>query len=257
MIRFGGGRDTPEEHAHFGTIDVLGGYLAACAAGAALVMRMDQNKVSRARSSLAAAGQLIQAPFMYDYPGRPPFDEPSGRDVLGNWAGYRFYRASDKWIFLACANWDEFDKLLQELGLDDAGTDSDKERQLDKYIRARTAADWITVLTRLDLGVVVPASIAELRDRYLTAGDETDRSGDGTYQFVRHQIEGANRWVDLFAPCAIRIKNGTIKVHPPAEKYGLSTRSILEKMGFDADEIASMVRRRVAVDEWCEYYLPE
>ena len=35
MTRFGGGSDTPEEHAHFGTIDALTGYTACVALGAA------------------------------------------------------------------------------------------------------------------------------------------------------------------------------------------------------------------------------
>jgi len=39
MSRFGGSMNTPEEHAHFGTIDVLGGYCAAQAVAVALVNR--------------------------------------------------------------------------------------------------------------------------------------------------------------------------------------------------------------------------
>ena len=37
MVRFGGGMETPEEHAHFGTIDVLTGLCACVALGAALL----------------------------------------------------------------------------------------------------------------------------------------------------------------------------------------------------------------------------
>ncbi|WP_198421170.1 CoA transferase [Mesorhizobium carmichaelinearum] len=257
MIRFGGGRDTPEEHAHFGTIDVLGGYLAACAAGAALVMQMDQNKGSRARTSLAAAGQLIQAPFMYDYPGRAPFNEPSGRKVLGEWAGYRFYRARDAWIFVACAHRDEFSGLLQQLGLPDLLPEAEQERLFEKVIYTKNANEWVAILSRLDLGVVVPASIAELRERYLEDEGDSGSTPTGTYQFVRHPLPGANRWVDLFAPCAIRATTGAIKANPAAEKYGFSTRKILGDLNFDALEIESMVQRRIAADEWCEFYLPE
>ena len=39
MVRFGGGPDTPEEHAHFGTIDALTGHAACVALGAALERR--------------------------------------------------------------------------------------------------------------------------------------------------------------------------------------------------------------------------
>ncbi|MEM8538034.1 MAG: CoA transferase, partial [Pseudomonadota bacterium] len=101
MTRFGGGADTPEEHAHFGTIDVLTGYCACVALGTALLRLKRTGKGGVARASLAAAGNLIQAQFMYDFAGRAPFDEPSGRDVKGAGPFYRCYQASDNWFFLA------------------------------------------------------------------------------------------------------------------------------------------------------------
>ena len=111
MIRFGGSRQTPEEHAHFGTIDVLGGYCAAMSAAAALLRREKTGLAARARGSLMVAGELIQLPFMYDHPGRADFDEPSGRKVLGSGIHYRFYRARDGWFFLACGEEAELNRL--------------------------------------------------------------------------------------------------------------------------------------------------
>ena len=257
MIRFGGGRDTPEEHAHFGTIDVLGGYMAACAAGAALVMRMDQKRSLRARASLAAAGQLIQAPFMYDHVGRPPFNEPSGRDVLGAWAGYRFYRAKDNWFFLACAGQDELDVAMRAMDLSPAASDCDNAELLEQVIGKKTAAEWIGILTKLDVGAVIPASIADLRDRYLQHADDGSHMETGTYRFARHNIAGAGRWVDLFEPCAIRPETGAIRTYPPAEKYGASTKSVLRALGFNDGRISSLMTRGVVSDSWCEFYLPD
>ncbi|MEM8689178.1 MAG: CoA transferase, partial [Pseudomonadota bacterium] len=101
MVRFGGGAETPEEHAHFGTIDVLTGFCACISLGAALIQRRLRGRTDVARASLAAAGNLIQAQFMYDYPGRAPFDEPSGREVKGWGPFYACYPAADQWLFLA------------------------------------------------------------------------------------------------------------------------------------------------------------
>ncbi|MEM9140949.1 MAG: CoA transferase, partial [Pseudomonadota bacterium] len=101
MLRFGGGMATPEEHAHFGTIDVLTGFSACVALGAALAQLRTTGQGGVARASLAAAGNLIQAQFMVDYPGRPPFDEPSGRQALGWGPFYRCYQAADRWFFFA------------------------------------------------------------------------------------------------------------------------------------------------------------
>ena len=64
MMRFGGGMETPEEHAHAGTIDVLAGLTACVAVGGALMQKQKTGKIDVARSSLAAAGNMIQAQFM-------------------------------------------------------------------------------------------------------------------------------------------------------------------------------------------------
>jgi crotonobetainyl-CoA:carnitine CoA-transferase CaiB-like acyl-CoA transferase len=54
MARFGGGLETPEEHAHLGTIDVLTGFCACVALGAALVRREATGKGGLARTSTTA-----------------------------------------------------------------------------------------------------------------------------------------------------------------------------------------------------------
>ena len=99
MVRFGGGMATPEEHAHFGTIDVLTGFCACVALGGALLRLRETGQGGVARASLAAAGNLIQSQFMYDFEGRPPFDEPSGRSALGWGPFYHCYEAADGWMF--------------------------------------------------------------------------------------------------------------------------------------------------------------
>jgi hypothetical protein len=257
MIRFGGGPRTPEEHAHFGTIDVLGGFLASAAAGAALLMRETQGKVARARSSLAAAGQLIQAPFMYDHKGRAAFDEASGRSALGQWAGYRFYQTSDGWIFLACSDRCELDGLFGTLGIVPADNDPENQRIIEEAVRGKSSGDWLGMASALNLGIVVPSSLATLRERYLENAPSGDLIGYGTYVFERHQIAEADRYVDLFAPCAIRPERGSIASFPPAEKYGLSTRQILRDLGFGEGDVERFLASGVASEQWCEYYLPE
>jgi len=257
MIRFGGSRDTPEEHAHFGTIDVLGGFCAAMAAAAALVRREKTGQPARARSSLMAAGELIQMPFMYDHPGRTAFDEPSGRQVLGNGAHYRFYKASDGWFFLACADETELARLASIPGFGDIAETENKAEFLEKQFSELLLADCLEQLTALDIGVVVPSSIAGLRDNYTQHGDSHIRKDSGTYQFTRHDIAGADRWVELFDPCAIRPQLGSIKASPPAQKYGSSTRKVLTMLGYDNQAIEQLLAKRIVSESWSDDYLPE
>jgi crotonobetainyl-CoA:carnitine CoA-transferase CaiB-like acyl-CoA transferase len=257
MIRFGGARQTPEEHAHFGTIDVLGGYCAAMSAAAALLRREKTGLAARARGSLMAAGQLIQLPFMHDHPGRADFDEPSGREVLGDGAHYRFYHARDGWFFLACEGEDELHKLTNLPGFDGLGKTQDKAAFLENRFAKRDVAYWLETLAGLNIGAVQPDSIADLRARYVSDQATTRDTSKGSYQFVRHDIPGANRWVELFAPCAIRPASGGIKVHPPAEKYGASSRKVLQSQGYSESQIAALIARGAVSLAWSKDYLPD
>jgi len=257
MIRFGGSRQTPEEHAHFGTIDVLCGFCAVTALAAALLRREKTGHVCRARSSLMSAGQLIQMPFMYDHPEREPFDEPSGRDVLGYGAHYRFYEASDGWFFLACADQGELEKLASLSAFKHIGAVENQEEYLVKKFAGFTVAECVELLTKLDIGAVRPSSLADLRDQYIgTEQSEINKQGS-SYQFVRHNIASAGRWVELFAPCAIRPQAGEIKAFPPAEKYGKSTRKILSMLGYSEQKIDHLLAQSIVSSGWCENYLPE
>ncbi len=257
MIRFGGSRETPEEHAHFGTIDVLGGFCAAMAAAAALVRREKTGQLGRARSSLMAAGELIQLPFMYDHPNRAPFNEPSGRHVLGTGACNRFYKASDEWFFLACADETELNRLVVLPEFEGITATVDKEAFMEKSFAALTIEDCVNLLTDMDIGAVRPSSIAQLRDIYTEQEETLNCRKGGSYQFVRHNIAGADRWVELFGPCAIRPGSGQIKAYPPAEKYGASTRKVLHMLGYDEPLIDSLIASGVVSESWCKDYLPE
>ncbi|MET4359061.1 crotonobetainyl-CoA:carnitine CoA-transferase CaiB-like acyl-CoA transferase [Bradyrhizobium sp. RT9b] len=94
MLRSGGSSETPEEYAHVGTIDVMGGFSAAIGAAAALYQKARTGQAGRARTSLSALSGLLQIPFCYDYEGRGPFDEPAGIDSKGYGALNRFYETS-------------------------------------------------------------------------------------------------------------------------------------------------------------------
>ena len=65
MSRFGGSLKTPEEHAHIGTIDVVGGFCGALACVCSLFKRRRTGQADVARASLASAGNLLQVSLAY------------------------------------------------------------------------------------------------------------------------------------------------------------------------------------------------
>ena len=259
MARFGGGLDTPEEHAHVGTIDVLTGFCAALAIGVALFKRARGGGAEVARASLAAAGQLIQIPFMYDYEGRAPFDEPSGREVKGAHALYRCYEAGDGWFFLAAAR-ARLPAFAEIAALSDIAEvpDAELEAYLAERFKTRPLAYWIDALGALDVGVHPADSMTRVREAHLTM--ERDGAVDlhgPTMAFVRHDRHPMGRFVDLTAPNAIRPRAARIDVPGPAPKYGAQTREILTELGYGGQEVEVLIAQGVVAESWSEDYLPE
>lgn len=75
---------------------MLTGFAGAFAVATSLYKHRKTGEADVARASLAAAGQLLQTPFMYDYESREPFNEISGRHIKGSGPLYRCYKALDR-----------------------------------------------------------------------------------------------------------------------------------------------------------------
>lgn len=258
MLRFGGGMATPEEHAHFGTIDVLTGFCACVALGGALVRLQETGKGGVARASLAAAGNLIQAQFMYDFEGRAPFDEPSGREALGWGPFYHCYEASDGWFFFAAPA--EGRTALTRAGFAKLAELPEEELQaaLAERFRQQPLAHWREVFSDGSSTVVPLASLHETRDAALQLESEggIDLSRD-TFRVIRHDRHPMGRWVDLVAPNAVRPQNAAITIPGPMPKYGAHTRMILARLGYGEVAIEALIAKGAAGESWSEKYLPE
>ena len=259
MLRFGGSMETPEEHAHFGTIDVLTGYCTCVAVGAALHRRRRTARGDVARASLAAAGNLIQAPFLFDYDGRAPFDEPSGREAQGWGPYYHCYRASDGWMFFAApAERGAVLSRVPELA-DLTGRPEDTLCQaFASRFSLRPMAYWADALEGTSSTAVPLASLMQVRDEALQpeSGGGVDLERE-TFRVIRHDRHPMGRWVDLVAPNAVRSGKGRVAVPGPMPKYGAQTVGILRRLGYGDAEVRGLLEAGIAGDSWSPRYLPE
>lgn len=259
MTRFGGGPETPEEHAHFGTIDALTGYCACAALGAALLRLERTGKGGIARASLAAAGNMIQTPFMYDYEGRAPFDEPAGRQVHGWGPFYHCYEAKDGWMFFAAPEHGR--NILRDLPVmaDLADLpDGQLAGALAHRFQTRTAAEWAAMFLDTSAAAIALGSLHKTREDALqveSLGPIDIRQA--TFRAIRHDRHPMQRWVDLVAPNAVRPRKAPIRVPGPMPKYGADTRSILQRLGLDDARIDRMIASGDAGEKWSDKYLPE
>ncbi|WP_170347159.1 CoA transferase [Ruegeria atlantica] len=259
MVRFGGGMATPEEHAHFGTIDVLTGYCACVALGAALLRLQKTGKGGIARAALAAAGNLIQAQLMYDFEGRAPFDEPAGRTAMGWGPFYHCYRAADGWMFFAAPT--EQRKALRRVS-DLASMADMPEKELPDALAdhfARQPVEYWQKAFSGSASTVMPlGSLHDTRDAVL----QPESAGNidltrGTFSVIRHDMHPMGRWCDLVAPNAVRPERARIVIPGPMPKYGADTRSILRNVGYADEDIDAMISAGSAAERWSEKYLPE
>lgn len=258
MTRFGGSMQTPEEHAHLGTIDVLTGFAAAFAVATALYKRKCTGQPDVARTSLSGTGQLLQIPFMYDFEGREPFNEPADREAKGCGPLYRCYEAADGWFFLA-ARPEAVDRLETLEELKGVGTleGDEVEKFLVKRFRTRDAAYWVPRLVQADIGAIAMGSLAELREKYISRSEIDPHASGNTFQFVRYENHPSGRRVDLVAPAAIRPRYACLTVPAPAEKFGKDTRQILTQLGYSTQEIENLFAANVVSESWSEQYLPD
>ncbi len=255
MARFGGA-ETPEEHAHMGTIDVLGGIAGAFAAAIALLQRRRGGKRRFVKTSLAAAGQLLQCPFMYDHAGRVAFAEPSGREVLGDGPFYRCYLAADGWLFFALAE-SRIEKLESLAGLEGIASlpAEGQTRRLVEQIETRPAAWWRETMAGIGGAAIALDSLVELRRRYRRDAAAPPPS-NRTFQFVHHRDHPCGRGVTLVDWAGIRPAGLPLRRGRPAPKYGAHTREILIELGYESDEIDSFFQARIASQSWSKDYMP-
>lgn len=258
MLRFGGSMDTPEEHAHFGTIDVLGGFSAALAVGAALYQREVTGRGDVARSSLCAAGNLIQAPFMYDYADRAEFDEPSGRNAKGYHALYRVYQAADGWFFVAAkpsqqSRLSAIDELNQGANL---RLDELESFLADAFLQ-KPVTHWVNALLAQDIGAQPLGEMQKTRQSFVhqQGRDQIDLSSQ-TFSFVRYADHGCGHSVDLVAPNAVRPRNSAVRLPDEAPKHGAQSEQILSELGYDDQQIETLIAHGVVGCRWSEEYLP-
>ncbi|MTI01905.1 CoA transferase, partial [Roseibium sp. RKSG952] len=259
MVRFGGGMQTPEEHAHFGTIDVLTGFCACVALGAALLRLEKTGKGGIARAALAGAGNLIQAQLMYDFDGRAAFDEPAGREALGWGPFYHCYRAADGWMFFAApsegrealARLPEFADLV-------AMPEAEMVAAISQQFATRNVAYWSQAFAGTSSTVMPLGSLHDTRDAVLQpeSDDRIDLTR-GTFSVIRHDQHPMGRWCDLVAPNAVRPARAAITIPGPMPKYGADTRLVLGEIGFSRNQIDAMIASGAIAESWSGKYLPE
>ena len=254
MSRFGG-PDTPEEHAHLGTLDVNCGFAAGLGMAVSIYHKLKTGQPTRSRTSLSAVTNLAQLSFAFDYAGRAPFNEPSGREVLGHNALSHFYKTADGWLYLD-SKAAELPQLERVEGLAGISAAADVGAFLNTALQAAPAAYWAEQLQAADIAAAEPLSIETLRELYSREGDGTVGIDLGSFAFSVHPEHPSGHCLTQIDHLAIRPSEASIKAVSLPERWGHSTREVLTEMGYSAAEVESMIERNIASLGWAKEFLP-
>ncbi|MBN8414114.1 CoA transferase [Halomonas litopenaei] len=257
MLRFGGSMDTPEEHAHVGTIDVMCGFGASLGVATALYQKLRTRRVSRVKTSLSALSGLAQMPFCYDYERRGLFDEPSGRELNGYDDLSRFYFTADGVVLISAYERDlhKFALVPGIEGVVDVAPEERAAYLAPRFINA-VATDWVERLQKAGIAAAVCENIEALRSYNSRRWDNTPGIDRGSYSFTVYDEHPSGHVITQLDPYAIRPKRGRIYPLAPSEKYGSSSREVLEELGHSPEEIDRLIAEGVVSESWSEEYLP-
>lgn len=258
MLRFGGSMQTPEEHAHVGTIDVMTGFGAALGIAAALFQRHRTGVAGRARTSLSALSGLAQLPFCYDFQGRGPFDEPSGRHTQGYNALASLYATADEQSIVLIASEADLPRFASVEGLEGLAGVSENQRAefLSCEIRKLAAQIWLERLTSADIGAAICENIETIRATSARPAADDAGTGRGSYSFSIEQNHPSGHVVTQVDPYAVRTAHGNVYPTAPAEKYGSSTRAVLLDLGYSLAQIDGLIAAGTISESWSREYLP-
>ncbi|MGX5840595.1 CoA transferase [Mesorhizobium sp. ArgA1] len=258
MLRFGGSMQTPEEHAHVGTIDVMCGFGAALGVAAALYQKSTTGIVGRPRTSLSALTGLAQIPFCYDYDGRQPFDEPAGRETKGFDVLSRLYETASGGSILLCADDADLPRLDTVEGLRGLASIPKPEREghLASAFLTEPAETWQQRLVHADIGASLCENIETIRSRSARTADGKPGIEYGSYSFSVFPGHPSGHMVTQLDPFAVRPARGKVYAPASAEKYGASTRAVLASVGYTDAEIDRMLKSGAASISWSGAYLP-
>ncbi len=275
-VRNGGSLETAEETASVGCLDNLCGFLGSCAIMTGLLERTKSEGPVQVETSLTATSQLLQIPYLYQYIGRPPFDEPTGPQALGEHALYRLYPTADDWIFFAATpqqlealrELPEFADLTPASGIaaddgpcterqaDTRSGDADLAARLEASLRLRPSNDWVRTLNALGIGAAAVQSYDDLVDSRLVPAD-ADVQKMPAPVWVRHNQHPSGYVIDQVAQSGIRMVNARIDEPGDPPKFGAQTREILTELGRSDEEISVLIRNGTARETWGAQYLPD
>jgi crotonobetainyl-CoA:carnitine CoA-transferase CaiB-like acyl-CoA transferase len=227
----------------YNIVDIGTGILGAFATALALYDRQSTGRGQLASASLAQTGTYHQALFMFDFPGYQP-TEPRGYRALGEGPLQRYYRAADRWFFLAGRPQDRLAlaEVTQRPEVADLTGDA-LAAALEAAFAGSEAGTVVDRLTAADIAAHVVVPVADLM---------TDALVRSRGLSVTQQVVGAGSCT--MPGVSVRLSGTPARVGRPPGRPGDDAEAVLAAVGMadrlDALERAWVVRATDLPPAW-------
>ena len=214
----------------YNIVDIGTGILGAFVTALALYHRQSTGRGQLASASLAHTATYHQAAFMFDFPDYRPA-EPRGYLALGKSPLQRYYRAADRWFFLAARSAD-LPALAAVTGLGEIAelTGAPLEQALEAAFATENAAGIVARLIGGGVAAQVVVPIADLM---------TDRGVQARGLSVTQQVEGLGSCT--MPGVSPRLSDTPARVGSPPRRPGEDARTVLASVGM-ADRLDALER---------------
>jgi crotonobetainyl-CoA:carnitine CoA-transferase CaiB-like acyl-CoA transferase len=222
--------DLPSVLGPYNIVDIGTGILGAFATALALYHRQTTGRGQLASASLAQTGTYHQAAFMFDFAGYRPA-EPRGYLALGEGPLQRYYRASDRWFFLAARPEDLPAVAMVARAAEIARLTGDALGEaLEGAFAAADAADLVARLAVAGVAAHAVVPVAELM---------TDPVARARGLSVTQQVDGVGSCT--MPGVSARLSDTPALVGRPPRRPGEDARDILASVGL-ADRLDALER---------------
>ena len=111
-------------------------------------------------------------------------------------------------------------------------------------------------LQAADIGAVICENLEALRARNARPADGSPGTDNGSYSFSVFADHPSGHEVTQLDPYGVRPSEGKVFAVAPSEKFGTSTRKVLQDLGYADTAIEAMLKSGDLSESWSGEYLP-